>query len=183
MKQFLISLALVMTATSAYALPISHKDTRAALNTSSPNAQAKTQLGSQITNSKVHLLRATYRFSAQGGSSSSSPISLYDFDGKPAKLPSGAVIKQVTALTNTQPVSTQSGSFTSTLAFRAQSAADLKASVTAVALTTGLSAGVPVGTAATMIKLTAERTVQLTLGVADLSAGSIDLLIEYYLTD
>lgn len=183
MNKFLAMLLVCALAESAFALPVSHKDTRQLLNSASPNSLRTTQLGSQVTNSKVHLLRATYRYSAQGGSSSTSPISLRDFDGKPAKLPSGAIIKQVAILTNTQPVSTVSGANSATLAFRAQSAADLKAATSALTYTAGIAAGIPIGTAATMLKLTAERTIQLTLGVADLSAGSIDLLIEYYLTD
>jgi hypothetical protein len=49
--------------------------------------------------------------------------------------------------------------------------------------TTGLKALTPVGSAATGIKMTAERAPKLVIGTAVLTAGKFNLFIEYYLSD
>lgn len=175
MKKLLIALLLALAPSAAFALPVSHLETRFQLDRTALGQRV--QLGTQLVRNKVQVMRATYSFATQGGSSAAD-IALLDSDGKAAILPSGAIIKQVLISTVTAPTSTGSA----TIALKAQSAGDLKAA-TAIASYTGLIAGVPVGTAATMFKLTAARTIYATVAVADLTAGVINVFIEYYLTD
>jgi hypothetical protein len=42
-----------------------------------------------------------------------------------------------------------------------------------------LVAGIPVGTAATSIKMTADRTLQATIATGAITAGKFNLIIEY----
>lgn len=171
----LLSAFLLAFAAQAASLP-SHKDVENMLNLSA-TAGPKVELGTLITKKKVQVLKATYSYAVQGGASTAS-INLLDTDGKAAKLPDNAVVKQVLIDVLTAPTSDGSA----TIALTAQSAGDLKAA-TAIASITGLVAGVPVGSAATMIKLTAERTVQMSVAVAPLTAGKFNVFIEYYLSD
>jgi hypothetical protein len=134
---------------------------------------AAVQLGKALADQKG-CLRATYDFSTQGGAVST--INLKGSDGLDAKLPSGAVISEV--LIDVVTAATSGGA--ATVALTAQVAEDLLAAL-AVASVTGLIAGIPVGTAATSIKLTAERTITTTIAVAALTAGKFHVFIEYYL--
>jgi hypothetical protein len=130
-------------------------------------------------------MRAVYDYSILGGSSAAA-ISLHDSDGKAAILPSGAIIKRTMIDVITAPRTNRTtGDFTGgTIGLSAQTSGDLKATNTATtALASGLVEGIPVGTAATSIKLTAARTIQATIGVAALTAGKFNVIIEYYLTD
>lgn len=98
------------------------------------------------------------------------------------KLPAGAIVLQglvdvVTTFT--------SATDAATIALRIQSANDL---VSAIAISNGanpwdagLKATVPVDTAATAIKLTAEREVQAVVAVETLTAGKLRVYVRYYL--
>lgn len=172
---FLLLAGLLLSSQSMAALP-SAAEVEFQLNRGTESMR-RVQLGTLITKKKVQVMKATYRYSVQGGSSSAA-IDLLDTDGKAAKLPDNAIIKQVLFDVLTAPTSDQSA----TLAFSAQSAGDLKAAL-GKASWSGLVAGIPVGTAATMIKLTAERTLQLQVAVGPLTDGSINVFVEYYLSD
>jgi hypothetical protein len=174
MNKLFISLITLAISAQALALPVSPAAVEWTMNHSGPKA-AQVQLGTLLTRNKVHVIRATYDFAVQGGAIGS--VNLKDFDGNAAKLPLGAIIKQVLIDVVTAPTSGGAA----TIALTAQSAGDLKAA-TAIASYTGLVAGVPVGSAATMIKLTAERTISATIATAALTGGKINVLIEYYLT-
>jgi hypothetical protein len=114
-----------------------------------------------------HLVVATYDFAKHGGAVGT--VTLDD-----AVLPDNAIITQVWIDVITAPTSGGAA----TIALTAQSAADLKAA-TAIASYTGVVAGVPVGTAATAIKLTAERIVTATIATAALTAGKLKVFVEY----
>jgi hypothetical protein len=137
----------------------------------------RTQLGTRLMRETKRTMRARYDFSVSGGSSLAD-ITLKDVNGGNAQLPDGAIITNVLFDVITTPTSDGSA----TIAMTAQSAADLKAAL-AVASWTGIVAGIPVGTAATAIKLTAARTLLATIGTADLTAGKIDVIIEYHLVE
>ena len=68
-----------------------------------------------------------------------------------------------------------------TIAFGANTTTDLKAA-TAIATYTGILAGVPVGTAATAVKTTAERTLTATIATATVTAGKIHFWVQYYVS-
>jgi hypothetical protein len=133
-----------------------------------------------IISKKVGVLIAKYDFAKMGGAVGN--ISLVeDLTSLTslAKLPANAVIKQVTIDILTAMTSTGG---TGTIALKAQSAGDLLAAVDADTIS-GLVAGVPVGTAATMIKLTAERTIIASVAVAALLTGKFNVVIEYYISE
>lgn len=136
----------------------------------------KHQLGTTIVKNHKHVMRALYDFSVVGGAVST--INLKDEDGKDAVVPNKAIITSVFIDTLTAPTSGGAA----TIALGANSTTDLKAA-TAIASYTGIIAGVPVGTAATAVKLTNDRTITATVATAALTAGKIYVLIEYILSE
>ena len=137
---------------------------------------AKYKLGSAAVIGQKQVLIATYDFAVLGGAQAT--VSLKDANtGLDAKLPSGAVISTVMIDTITPFVSGGSA----TIAIGAVSTTDLKGAL-AYGSYTGIVAGVPVGSAATSIKLTADKTVTATIATANVTAGKINVLIEYILS-
>lgn len=128
-------------------------------------------LGTEL-NGMGNQLKAIYDFSVSGGAIGD--IALLDSEGNAATLPSGAIITKVLVDVITAPTSLGAA----TVALKAQTAADLLAA-TAKASVTGLLDGVPVATAATSIKLTADRQVYATVAVAALTAGKINVFINW----
>jgi hypothetical protein len=141
------------------------------LNITSPSEGAGTEL-----NGTKNLMKAVYDFEELGGAVGD--INLVDDEGNAAVLPDNAIIHQVIFDVVTAPESGGSA----TIAFNANSAGDMKAA-TAIASWTGIVAGVPVGTAATCVKLTAERTLQATVATAALTAGKINVFVEYFVSE
>lgn len=120
-----------------------------------------------------NVMKCVWDFAVQGGAVGS--LLLLDDLGNAAKLPSGAIITGgyidiITAISST--------SNDGTIALTAQSAGDLKAAVDGDTLS-GIVALIPVGTAATAIKLTAERQITLTIAVHALLTGKISVYVEY----
>jgi hypothetical protein len=133
-------------------------------------------LGDQFAIAKT-IVRGTYSFAVSGGAVST--ISLLDQAGDVIVLPDNAIITQVyidivTAMTSTGG--------TGTIALTANSSGDLLAAVDADTLS-GVVAGVPVGTAATMVKLTADRTLSVAIATAALTAGKFNAFVEYVLSE
>lgn len=147
------------------------------LNQASAQAMVETQLGTTLFREQIHTLKATYDFAKQGGAVSA--IQLLGPDGKAAVLPKGAIVRDCLIDVLTAP--TSGGGATIALG-TGQAATDLKAA-TAIGSYTGLVTCVPVGTAATAIKLTADRTPTATIATAALTAGKINVLIHYELSD
>ncbi len=177
MKKFL-GLILLVSALSTQIFAASRVDTLAdqfKLNQSSPGAMAEARLGDKLVNETVRTMRAYYSFAVQGGSSAAA-ITLKDVStGKAAVLPKGAIVRDCLIDVITQP--TSGGSATVSLG-TGLSTTDLKNGL-AIASMTGLVACVPVGTAATAIKMTSDGTVKATIGTADLTAGKFYVIIHY----
>ncbi len=173
------SVMLLICATPAFAALTEAEAKRAEsqLNSSSPNAMQVNRLGSLVMQQKKHVARANWKFSRDGGAMTT-PINLKTVDGNPLKLPKGAIVSDCLL-----DFKTAAQGATATLSFSTgQSAADLKSAL-AVASATGLVTCIPVGTAATSIKLTADRQPTLVIATAALTAGEVNVLIEYWLSD
>jgi hypothetical protein len=149
-------------------------DAKLYLNKMNSTAQ-KIQLGSVLQNQRG-ALRATYDFAVQGGGIGT--VNLKDADGNDATLPDKAIVTQVYVdeVTNV----TSGGS--PTIAFGANTTTDLLGA-TAIASFTGIIAGVPTGTAATMVKLTAARTLTATIATATVTAGKLNVFVEYVVSE
>lgn len=165
----------VLLAQSAFALP-ALTDVEQRLNTSATAGPASL-LGTQIVSNKVQLLKCTYNYATQGGTTAAA-INMKDVVGADCTLPSGAIVKQV--ITHVVAAVTSNGS--ATVSIGAGSTTDLMGSTAKASL--GLNvviAGTPVGTAATAVRLTAAKVVKVTVGTAVLTAGRLETFIEYFL--
>lgn len=180
MKNFLIAILLALCtpvgAHAAAGLPLPAVQ-RSVLNLGGAEGIRKVQLGTQLVDGVVRVKRCLYDFAVHGGAVST--ISLDDTDGKDCVLPTGAVITQVyfdilTAFTST--------SNDGTIALTANSSGDLLAAVDADTLPLTAShpgSGIPIGTAATMVKLTAQRTITMAIAVHAITAGKANFYIQY----
>lgn len=120
---------------------------------------------------KERVVKAQYDFATLGGAVGDISLGV--------TIPDNAVITDVVIDVLTNPTSGGSA----TIAVKAQSAADL-IGATAVASFTGILQGVPTaGTIASAIKLTANRTVTVTVAVAALTAGKFNVFVKYLLSD
>lgn len=122
---------------------------------------------------RIHLdelggtVKCTYDYDVHGGAVGAIEL--------PLDLPDNAIIWTGVADVVTAPTSGGSA----TIALGVNTATDLKAA-TAIASWTGLVALVPVGSAATAVKLTADRTLTLTIATAALTAGLINFFLQYF---
>jgi hypothetical protein len=137
-----------------------------------PSMQGE-KVGTQMLRNCLQVMIAQYDFAVQGGAIGS--VNLLGLDGKAAVLPQNAIIADSLIDVITPCTTSASG----TIALTAQSAGDLKAALAAASYT-GLVAGIPVGTAATSIKMTADRTLQATIATGAITAGKFNLIVEYY---
>lgn len=149
-------------------------DTKNLLNKMNSTAQ-KIRLGSMLEGQRG-VLRATYNFAVQGGAVGT--VNLKDSDGNDATLPIGAIVTQVyiDEVTNV----TSGGS--ATIALGANTTTDL-IGATAIASFSGIIAGTPTGSAASMVKLTAARTLTATIGTAAITAGKLNVFVEYVVSE
>lgn len=147
------------------------------LNRASPEAMRKNQLGTLVIKHSVRILKATYDFSTMGGAVST--ITLKGDDGQAVVIPKGAVV--VDCLIDTITAGTTSAS--GTISFgTGQATTDLKSALAAASLT-GLVACSPVGTAATAIKMTADRTMTATIATGALTAGKAYVYVYYLVSE
>jgi hypothetical protein len=148
-------------------------DLEASINSGAnlPSLQGE-KVGSLMLRGSIQVEVASYDFAVQGGATGT--VDLLGLDGKPVVIPQGAII-----IDSLIDVITQGATSTSaTIALTAQTAGDIKAALAAASYN-GLVAGIPVGTAATAIKMTADRTLKATIGTGTLTAGKFNLIIEY----
>ena len=170
---FLI-LAMIGTSTQTFALP-ALKDVEFLVNHGDVMSP-KLMLGTQIVSSKVQLLKCTYDFSKLGGTVGTKTLKAVD--GADCLIPSKAIVIDVLIDVITNPVGA-----TATIAVGSgQATNDIKAA-TAVASFTGLLDGIPVSTAATSIKMTADRKPSMTIATAALTAGKFNVFFEFVLSD
>lgn len=132
-------------------------------------------LGADL-NQKRGVLKCVWDFAVNGGAVGT--IYLNDADGNPAILPSAAIITQV----YTDEVTNVTTSASGTLSIGANTTVDLLAA-TAAATFSGVQAGIPVGTAATMVKLTAQRQIAVAIATGALTAGKLNIFVEFVLSD
>lgn len=132
-------------------------------------------LGS-LVNKKRGCLKCSWDFSVQGGAVGT--VNLLDDDGNPAVLPINAIITQV----YTDEVTNVTTSASGTLSLGANTTTDLLGA-TAAATFAGIQAGVPVGTAATMVKCTAARNLTASIATGALTAGKLNVFVEFVISD
>lgn len=147
------------------------------LNHASPNAMQKHRLGTTIIKHQVRMIKAIYDFSVLGGAVST--VNLKGIDGQNVILPKNAIVTD--CLIDVITAGTTSASGTMAIG-TGQSTNDLKAALAAASYT-GVLACVPVGTAATAIKMTADRTVTGTIATGALTAGKWNVLIQYVISE
>lgn len=148
------------------------------LNLASPGQMQKCLLGSKIQKGRVHSMKGTWNFAVDGGSSAAA-IGLKGPNGKALTLPNKAIVRDCIIDVITAP--TSAGSATIAIG-TGQAANDLKVAA-AYSGFSALMACVPVGTAATAIKLTADRSPTLTIATAPLTAGKINVIIDYEISE
>lgn len=183
MKLFACILALCTALLAHAATRQEQLDAQFQLNQASPNAMAQNSLGDKLIAETHHSFRAYWDFSVQGGAATA--LTLRDAStNQPAKLPKGAIIRNcvLDVVTAPSPVPTVSASPNPTIAVSIQSAGDLKAAAVSSGFS-ALMACVPVGSAATAIKLTADRTMTLTIASGALAAGKIYVVVDYDLSN
>jgi hypothetical protein len=183
LKSFLI-LSLSLVASNAFALAVSGSPGTplpadvAVILDNSATAGPAVKVGSNLAYKKIQLMKAVYDVAVLGGASGTS-IVLKDAVGGQAVLPGHAIVKQVIVDTRTVPT----GGASSKISFGVNSQTDLVGS-TAIASYANVTAGTPVGTAATMFKVASvKKAIFASIAGTDLTAGKISLFIEYYLSD
>ena len=116
---------------------------------------------------------ATYDFAVTGGAVTAHPLGV--------EIPNGAVV--VDSLIDVVDTIVADSGETGTIAIHLQSANDIVSAIavgdTGAPWDAGLHAGVPVGTAATAIKMTADRQITATIGTAAVTAGKFRVWIHY----
>lgn len=134
-------------------------------------------LGTELDR-KVAAVRGRYDFSVQGGAVGSFNL-LEDLDDTQSTItiPDNAII--TFAMVDILTAMASAGG-AGTIALSSEGAGDLLAAVDADTLS-GLVAGIPVKSAATAIKMTADRTLAGAIAVEALTAGKFDLYVEFYL--
>lgn len=170
MKKIILSLLLL----PVMALATITAEEEFALNRLSGVAR-KYSLGTLLAK-KVNVVVGKYSYAVQGGAVGDVNL-LRDLNdtGSTVVIPDNAIIKQVW----TDSISSIQGG---SLGIKAQSAGDLVAAKTS-SLFSGVQAGVPVGTAATMIKLSADRTIKASISNSATTSGQLNVYIEYVLGD
>ncbi len=205
-----LSVATLDQARAAVGVP-SFSTIRQTLNRGNPRGDVA-QLGMQTVDHKIQLLKARYRFALNGGGSvfggtggMSLLTTLLDEDGQDAALPWRAVVKQVTldVLGATGQYSgkmvasnatTHAGNTASlqnydrpVFSIGVNTSNDLFPATSASTLT-GSTAGTPVGTAATMVKVLGtstfgNSTIKMALTGGSIISGDFNVFVEYYLSE
>jgi hypothetical protein len=116
------------------------------------------------------IIKATFDYAEHGGAVGDIALDL--------KLPDNAIVYQGLIDVVTDPTSGGSA----TVALKIEGSADLLAA-TAIASVTGQLDTVPDGTAANVVKLTAERTLTVTVTTAALTAGKFHVYLTYFLSE
>lgn len=122
-----------------------------------------------------HTVLGTYSFTRDGGAVSD--INLKDVNGNALVLPSGALIRNVTMHATT--ALTSGGS--ATIDLNAEAANDCAAAVAKATLSlNAVAIGIPdFATVADYVRLTADRTITISINTAALTAGAINVWIDY----
>lgn len=156
--------------TSASAYKINRKD----------KVNRDTAAGTKLYDAQQFGAKGQWSYAVSGGAANSD-ISLLDHEGLPVTLPANAIITNCLIDVATQPTSsTNSGS----LAFSSSAVADLKAAAFVASYTTSARiACIPTGTTGTMIKTSSELTLKMRIGSEALTAGKVNVWVEYVLSE
>lgn len=142
---------------------------RTKMNTCAPLEGSGTEL-----HRTLNCIKGVWDFAVQGGAVGT--LNLLDDMGNDCILPSDAIVVNGTIDVLTGMTSAGGAG---TVALGLNTNVDIKAAVDADTLS-GLVATIPVGTAATSVKLTAQRQLKLTIAVEALTAGKIAVFLQYY---
>lgn len=173
MKKILV--ALLVTGGCFASLPVTSSGAYQINRASRLNQQQ--QVGTNLYNAQQLGVKGTWSFAADGGAVGT--ITLKDHEGNPVKLPNHAIIRDCMI----DVVSALTTSASGTLAINSKAAGDLKAATAAASLSAGVIDCVPVGTAATSIKLVDETTLGVTIATGAMTAGKINVWVEYALSE
>lgn len=119
------------------------------------------------------MAKGQYDFSVSGGATGA-----YNLLPETELIPAKAVITAVYFDTVTAPTSGGSA----TIALGVNTTTDLKGA-TAYGSFSGITAGIPVSSAATSVKVTAASNLVMTIGTAALTAGKINVFVEYFISE
>lgn len=147
-------------------------------------------IGTQVTQKKVQVLKAVWDVAVVGGASIGlgggfvSSIPLKDYNGGYAVLPVGAIVKLVLIDTITAFSGGTGGVGSSAqLSIGVNDVGDLRGTL-GIASLHGLISGTPVATSATMLKVsTLPKTIFGQVTVDTVTAGKLNVFIEYYLSN
>jgi hypothetical protein len=139
---------------------------------------SKIRLGDVLEGQKGSA-KAKYDFAVLGGAVGTLSLRDPNDSTQAVTLPNKAIITNVIIDVITAMTSTGNNG---TIALNANSAGDLLAAVDADTLS-AIHAGIPVGTAATSVKLTAERTLQVTIATNALLSGKFIVHVEYMISE
>lgn len=121
---------------------------------------------------RLKTVQAEYDFAVDGGAVGS--ITLRSVDGQGNEVPNGSVIEM-----GYIDVLTACLSATGTMALASEAAADILAATAQAGLTLGRKSVIPVGTGATAVKMTAKRSLVLTIATAAFTAGKFRVVLFY----
>jgi len=142
------------------------------------------QLGTKVMRDTVHDLVLQYSFAVDGGATTTGknlrvPATAGSVGALKGTLPKGAIVIGCFIDVITPGTTSASG----TMALTTGKAANDIISATAAASYTGIVACTPVGTAATVIKLTADVVPQYVIATGAFTAGKWNIHIQYVMSD
>lgn len=181
MKKVLSILTMTLGLAVFAAAPVSTNDAYKVNRKDKINRDAAA--GTNLYNAQQFGVKAQWDYAVQGGAANSD-ITLLDHEGLAVTLPANAIIKNCFIDVVTQPTSsTLSGK----VSFSSSDVADLKAAAlvhTGYLATTGRYVCVPVdATANTWLKPGSEVTLKMRIGSEALTAGKINIWVNYALSD
>lgn len=141
--------------------------------------------GTKLFDAQQFGAKAQWSFDAHGGAANS-VIQMRDHEGNPVKLPNNAIIRDCLIDVVIPVAGTALGDTTGRIGFSISEAYDLKALTPLHAIdydTEKRIACIPVGTVGTMIKLESEGAISMQISSEALTAGKINIWVEYTLSD
>lgn len=175
-------LFLVLVAVNAMAAPALTTNGAYELNRRS-SVDRKYSSGTKLYDAQQFGVKGTWDYSVSGGAAGGI-LPLLDHERRKVTLPAGAIIRDclidvVTAVSAGAPTSAR-------FSLDSKSVGDLKADSLIIAggyTTTQRIACIPVGTTGTMIKTTSELTVNIRIGSEALTAGKLNVWLQYVLSE
>ena len=181
MKNFLIMLSVIF-AQSIHAAPAVTANGAYQLNRQS-KVDRDAYSGTKLFDAQQFGVKAQWSFADQGGAVNQD-VTLHDHEGNAVTLPNNAIIRDC-MIDVVEPV-TAGAPTSASLAFSASEVGDLKA-LSFLHITQYNSerriACLPVATVGTAIKLESEATIKMRIGSEALTAGKLNIWLEYMISD